>query len=76
VAVCGGIAGDPQGVPLLVGLAVDELSVAVPAVPAIKARIRALSYAACQELTARALAADGAAEVRDLVRSADADDDR
>ena len=40
VGVCGGIAGDPQAVPILVGLGVDELSVSLPAIPAVKAQIR------------------------------------
>ena len=44
VGVCGGIASDPQAVPLLVGLGVDELSVSVPAIPAVKAQIRSLSF--------------------------------
>ena len=67
VGVCGGIAGDPQAVPLLVGLGVDELSVSVPALPAVKAQIRALSLKDCQELAARALKLGSAAEVRALV---------
>ena len=61
VGVCGGIASDPQAVPLLVGLGVDELSVSVPAIPAVKAQIRSLSLADCQELAARALTQDSAA---------------
>jgi phosphoenolpyruvate-protein phosphotransferase len=67
VGVCGGLAGDPQGVPLLVGLGVDELSVSVPAIPAVKAQIRSVSAAECRELAARALTCDRAADVRDLV---------
>ena len=46
--VCGGIAGDPQALPILVGLGLDELSVAVPAIPAIKAQIRRLRLAECR----------------------------
>ena len=65
--MCGGIASDPQAVPLLVGLGVDELCVSVPAIPAVKAQIRALSLAECQELAARALTQDSAASVRALV---------
>ena len=38
VGVCGGIASDPQAVPLLVGLGVDELSVSVPAIPPSRRR--------------------------------------
>jgi phosphocarrier protein FPr len=70
--VCGGIASDPQAVPVLVGLGVDELSVTVPAVPAVKAQIRTLSLARCRDLAARALAQESAAAVRALVP---ADDD-
>jgi phosphocarrier protein FPr len=71
VGVCGGMASDPQAVPILVGLGVDELSVSVPAVPAVKAQIRSLSLARCQELAARALTQDSAATVRALVPAND-----
>jgi phosphoenolpyruvate-protein kinase (PTS system EI component) len=67
VGVCGGIASDPQAVPLLVGLGVDELSVSIPAVPSVKAQIRSISLAGCQELAALALDQDSAASVRALV---------
>jgi phosphocarrier protein FPr len=67
VGVCGGIASDPQAVPILIGLGVKELSVSVPAIPAIKAQIRTLSLAECQELAQRALARDTGAAVRELV---------
>jgi phosphoenolpyruvate-protein phosphotransferase len=66
-AVCGGIAGDPQAVPILVGLGVDELSVSVPTVPAIKAGVRRLRLAECRRLAQLALDAADAADVRALV---------
>jgi phosphocarrier protein FPr len=66
-AVCGGIAGDPQGVPLLVGLGIDELSVTVPAIPVVKAQIRRLRLEECRTLAQQALACATAAEVRALV---------
>jgi len=66
-AVCGGIASDPQAVPLLVGLGVHELSVAVPSIPAVKAQIRGLQMEDCRALAQRALACATAAEVRALV---------
>jgi multiphosphoryl transfer protein len=53
--VCGGIAGDAQAVPILVGLGVDELSVSLPSIPTIKAQIRRLSHADCRDLAQRAL---------------------
>ncbi len=67
VGVCGGVAGDPQAVPILVGLGVKELSVSVPVIPAVKAQVRGLSLAQCQELAQQALNLDAAAQVRDLV---------
>jgi len=67
VGVCGGIAGDPQAVPILIGLGVKELSVSVPAIPAIKAQIRTLSLADCRKLAQKALTLDTGIAVRELV---------
>jgi phosphocarrier protein FPr len=69
VGVCGGIASDPVAVPILIGIGVDELSVSMPAIPAVKAQIRTLRLADCQRLAEFALAADSAADVRALVAS-------
>ncbi|MBP9804694.1 MAG: phosphoenolpyruvate--protein phosphotransferase [Candidatus Accumulibacter sp.] len=69
VGVCGGVASDPQAVPILVGLGVRELSVSVPAIPAVKAAVRQYSLAECQALAQQALAQGTAAEVRALVAS-------
>jgi phosphocarrier protein FPr/phosphocarrier protein len=66
VAVCGNLAIDPQAIPILLGLGVDELSVAYAAVPAVKARISRLEMRACHELARRALACSTAAAVRRL----------
>jgi phosphocarrier protein FPr len=67
VGVCGGLAGDPRAVPVLVGLGVDELSVSVPIVPAVKAQVRTLSLDECRATAQLALDAVDAAEVRELV---------
>jgi phosphocarrier protein FPr len=66
VGVCGGIASDPQAIPLLIGLGVKELSVSVPSIPTIKAQIRELSLVECQELAQKALNAETGADVRGL----------
>ncbi|HSJ59984.1 MAG TPA: putative PEP-binding protein, partial [Jiangellaceae bacterium] len=71
VGVCGGIGADPQAVPVLLGLGVDELSVSVPAIPAVKAQVRSLTLSECKALAAEALQQDGAAAVRALVPQAD-----
>lgn len=67
LGVCGGVASDPQAVPLLVGLGVDELSCSIPAIPAVKAAVRAYSHERCKELAAQAILAATPSEVRALV---------
>jgi phosphocarrier protein FPr len=67
VGVCGAMAGDTAAVPVLVGLGVDELSVDVPIIPAVKARVRTLSLKECQATAQKALDASDAAEVRAMV---------
>jgi phosphocarrier protein FPr len=67
VGVCGALAADPHAVPVLVGLGVDELSVDVPLVPAVKAQVRTLSLAECRDTARQALDAAEGAEVRALV---------
>ena len=64
VGVCGGMASDPICVPVLIGLGVQELSVSVPAIPAIKALIRRLSLVECQELAQHVVQMGTATEVR------------
>jgi len=71
VGVCGGIASDPQAVPLLIGLGVAELSVSVPTIPSIKAQIRTLGMAQCRQLAQQALELESAAEVRALCPQVD-----
>jgi phosphoenolpyruvate-protein phosphotransferase len=66
VGVCGGIAADAAAVPILVGLGVDELSLTVPAIPAVKAQIRSLHLSTCRQLAEEALGCDTPAEVRAL----------
>jgi multiphosphoryl transfer protein len=67
VGVCGGIAGDSSAVPILIGLGVSELSVSLPAIPAVKAQIRTLRVEDCKKLAELALAAESAEQVRALV---------
>jgi len=46
ISVCGEIAGDPRYTALLLGLGVRELSMAWPALPRVKQRIRSLDLMA------------------------------
>jgi phosphocarrier protein FPr len=64
--ICGELGSDPQAVPVLVGLGVDELSVSPPAVPRVKAQVRALAFGQARVLGQQALACATAPEVRRL----------
>ena len=75
VGVCGGLAGEPLGAALLVGLGVDELSMSVGDLGPIKALLRRHRLSELQTLAQRALDLDSADEVRALgaaLRSGDA----
>ena len=66
VGVCGELGSDPQAVPILVGLGVDELSISVPAIPLVKDQIRSLTLAQCRERATQALACASASAVRQI----------
>jgi len=68
VEVCGAAAAHELVMPLLVGLGVDELSVAADAVPEVRAWVRALDYSEAAAIARRALDAESAAEVESLER--------
>jgi phosphocarrier protein FPr/phosphocarrier protein len=67
--VCGGLAADPEAVPLLIGMGVTELSVPGAAVAETKALVRTLDLARCRAVAAQALTAPDADAVRALVSS-------
>ncbi|MGH7025677.1 MAG: phosphoenolpyruvate--protein phosphotransferase, partial [Caulobacteraceae bacterium] len=66
VAVCGGLAADPAGAAILIGLGVSELSMPPAAIPEVKAAVRRFTRAGCEALAARALDCSAAAAVRAL----------
>ncbi len=68
VAVCGGLASDPEAVPVLIGLGVDELSVVPSLVPRLKAIVRRLDAAACNRLALEVLDLDDSGAVRQHLR--------
>ena len=69
VGVCGGVAGEPLGAVILIGLGVTELSVSIPSIAAIKACIRNVSMQDARALARRALACDSAEAVRSLMKA-------
>jgi phosphoenolpyruvate-protein kinase (PTS system EI component) len=66
VEVCGEAASDPIGMPLLVGLGVDELSVGASRVGTVRAWVRELNRGEVAELATRALWCTSPDEVHDL----------
>jgi phosphotransferase system enzyme I (PtsI) len=68
VSVCGLMASEPLGAFLLLGLGLDEFSVATVAVGRTKRLIRSWSYAHARAVARRALGLGTAAEVESLVR--------
>lgn len=66
VAVCGGLASDPVAAPILIGLGVHELSAVPSVIPRLKAIIRKLTLAGCDEIARRALEQTSAEAVRAL----------
>ncbi|NQT92766.1 MAG: phosphoenolpyruvate--protein phosphotransferase, partial [Lentisphaerae bacterium] len=66
--LCGEMAADPLMSPLLLGLGLQELSVAPSAVPLVKDAVRSVEYARAVQLADKALASDSAVEVLGLCR--------
>ena len=67
--MCGEMAGDVELAPLLVGLGLDELSLAIGQVPRVKQAIRKLSQFDCVSLAAEALRLSDPAAIRALSRA-------
>jgi len=69
VGICGELAGDELAAPLLLGLGVRELSMAAPAIAAVKHAVRSTSLDDARTLASSALACATAAEVRAMLAS-------
>lgn len=67
VSVCGEFAADERVAGLLIGLGVDSLSVAPPAIAGVKDAVRSVSRGQAAIVAERALAADSAEEVRKVL---------
>lgn len=68
VGLCGEMAGDPILTPLLLGMGVDELSVAPLSVPLVKDAVRSVEITRCRALVEEALQCDAADKVLELCR--------
>jgi phosphoenolpyruvate-protein kinase (PTS system EI component) len=70
VGLCGELAGDPQAIPVLLGLGLDEFSMAPSSIPRAKVILRRWSKAAARTLAKEVLELDSAAAVRERVLAA------
>lgn len=68
VGLCGELAGDPLAVPVLLGLGLDEFSMAASSIPTVKETIRAWSRSQAQAVAEAALQQEDAEAVRALLQ--------
>ena len=68
VGLCGEMAGDPEAVPILLGLGLDEFSMAPASIPRIKALVRLWTLEDARQLAAEVVNLGSAEEVRERVR--------
>lgn len=70
VSVCGEMAADPYCLPVLLGMPVDELSIAPQSIPGIKHIIRHSDSENCRELLNQVLSASSPSATNKIVRQA------
>lgn len=68
VGMCGELAGEPLAVPLLLGLGLDEFSMALASIPTVKAMIRLWDTKEAQQVAEEALRQPDARAVVDLLQ--------
>jgi multiphosphoryl transfer protein len=69
VGICGELGGDAEAIPLLLGIGVDELSMAPALIPQAKAILRTWDTPSAHRLAEQSLRLDNAQAVRAKVRS-------
>ncbi|NPV87746.1 MAG: phosphoenolpyruvate--protein phosphotransferase [Anaerolineae bacterium] len=69
VGLCGELAGEKMAVPLLLGMGLDEFSMAAPNIPGVKQTIRQWSLARAKEVAQQALSMGSHIEVINYLKS-------
>jgi phosphoenolpyruvate-protein phosphotransferase len=69
VGMCGELAGQPEAIPLLLGMGLDEFSMTASAVPAAKALIRTLSRSQAQRLAKHVLSLTEPEAIHDFLKN-------
>ena len=70
VCICGEMAGDPAAAILLMGMGINNLSMAASNIPRVKWVIRSFTQEHARELLGKALEMEEAPDVRDLLNGA------
>lgn len=70
VSVCGEMASDPYCLPILLGMGIDEVSMAPQAIPGIKHIIRSIDMDECRELLSQAHGAPTSETVNRILKQA------
>lgn len=65
--MCGELAGDPLAAVLLAGLGLDELSMSVHSIPAVKSMVRSIDTLSAREALAEVLTMENADDVQSLL---------
>jgi phosphoenolpyruvate-protein phosphotransferase len=68
VGMCGEFAGEPAAIPFLLGIGLDEFSMAAKAIPPAKQLIRRFSVQECQGIAQKVLRLPGAKETRAFLK--------
>jgi phosphotransferase system enzyme I (PtsI) len=66
--MCGEMAGDVTATPILLGLGLDEFSMSASSIPRVKKVIRSMTYEEAKEIAKKALEADTAEEIHQLIK--------
>lgn len=69
VGMCGAMAGEPNAVPILLGLGLDEFSMSATQILKARKVVNGLSYEQMREMAQKCLSLDTAQEVLDFVQS-------
>ncbi len=67
IGLCGEMVDSAEALPLLVGLGLDEISVSIPRIAAVKAAVAAMKQSDCATLAAKVMACSTQAEVAALL---------
>jgi phosphotransferase system enzyme I (PtsI) len=69
VGICGEMAADPEAIPILIGLGLDELSVNPSSIVTVKKLIQSIKFSKSKKAASKALSMNDALEIRSYIRT-------